>query len=47
VGLKEKSTIPLFRKASKTTDGSGGSGPMASNDFGMTDIPTVIRNLSD
>ena len=30
------------------TDGSGGFGPMASNDFGNDlDIPTVIRNLSD
>jgi cell division protein FtsZ len=40
---------PFFRKGfSKTTDGSGGFGPMASSDFGNDlDIPTVIRNLSD
>src|SRR5437660_6986283 len=40
---------PFFRKGfSKSTDGSGGFGPMASSDFGNDlDIPTVIRNLSD
>jgi cell division protein FtsZ len=40
---------PFFRKGGFTrTDGSGGFGPMASNDFGNDlDIPTVIRNLSD
>ena len=40
---------PFFRKGfSKTTDGSGGFGPMASSDFGNDlDSPTVIRNLSD
>ena len=40
---------PFFRKGSFTRpDGSGGYGPMASNDFGNDlDIPTVIRNLSD
>ncbi len=40
---------PFFRKGSPTRpDGSGGFGPMASNDFGSDlDIPTVIRNLSD
>jgi len=40
---------PFFRKGGYTrTDGSGGFGPMASNDFGNDlDIPTVIRNLSD
>jgi cell division protein FtsZ len=40
---------PFFRKGGPTrTDGSGGFGPMASNDFGNDlDIPTVIRNLSD
>jgi len=40
---------PFFRKGfAKPTDGSGGFGPMASNDFGNDlDIPTVIRNLSD
>ncbi|HSP34273.1 MAG TPA: cell division protein FtsZ [Thermoanaerobaculia bacterium] len=40
---------PFFRKGGFTRpDGSGGFGPMASNDFGNDlDIPTVIRNLSD
>jgi cell division protein FtsZ len=39
---------PFFRKGATRTDGSGGFGPMASNDFGNDlDIPTVIRNLSD
>jgi cell division protein FtsZ len=40
---------PFFRRGSFTKgDGSGGWGPMASNDFGTDlDIPTVIRNLSD
>ena len=40
---------PFFRKgAFPKPDGSGGFGPMASNDFGNDlDIPTVIRNLSD
>ncbi len=39
---------PFFRKGLTRTDGSGGFGPMASNDFGNDlDIPTVIRNLSD
>ncbi len=39
---------PFFRKGFTRTDGSGGFGPMASNDFGNDlDIPTVIRNLSD
>ncbi len=40
---------PFFRKGGFTRpDGSGGFGPMASNDFGSDlDIPTVIRNLSD
>ncbi len=40
---------PFFRKGNLTrSDGSGGYGPMASNDFGNDlDIPTVIRNLSD
>ena len=40
---------PFFRKGGFTrSDGSGGFGPMASNDFGSDlDIPTVIRNLSD
>ena len=40
---------PFFRKGGYTRpDGSGGFGPMASNDFGNDlDIPTVIRNLSD
>jgi cell division protein FtsZ len=40
---------PFFRKGGNTrTDGTGGFGPMASNDFGNDlDIPTVIRNLSD
>jgi cell division protein FtsZ len=40
---------PFFRKGfTKSTDGSGGFGPMASSDFGNDlDIPTVIRNLSD
>jgi cell division protein FtsZ len=38
---------PFFRKSHRP-DGSGGFGPMASNDFGNDlDIPTVIRNLSD
>jgi cell division protein FtsZ len=39
---------PFFRKGAGRPDGSGGFGPMASNDFGSDlDIPTVIRNLSD
>ena len=40
---------PFFRKGGLTRpDGSGGFGPMATNDFGNDlDIPTVIRNLSD
>ncbi|HET7712704.1 MAG TPA: cell division protein FtsZ, partial [Thermoanaerobaculia bacterium] len=39
---------PFFRKGFTRPDGSGGFGPMASNDFGNDlDIPTVIRNLSD
>ena len=39
---------PFFRKGFTRPDGSGGFGPMASNDFGADlDIPTVIRNLSD
>ena len=40
---------PFFRPRGTTrTDGTGGFGPMASNDFGNDlDIPTVIRNLSD
>jgi cell division protein FtsZ len=40
---------PFFRKGGfSRPDGSGGFGPMASNDFGSDlDIPTVIRNLSD
>src|SRR5581483_6085078 len=39
---------PFFRKGLSRPDGSGGFGPMASNDFGNDlDIPTVIRNLSD
>ena len=40
---------PFFRRGTFTRpDGSGGFGPMASNDFGSDlDIPTVIRNLSD
>jgi cell division protein FtsZ len=39
---------PFFRKNLGRPDGSGGFGPMASNDFGNDlDIPTVIRNLSD
>jgi cell division protein FtsZ len=40
---------PFFRRGAGTgTGGSGGFGPMASNDFGSDlDIPTVIRNLSD
>ncbi|MHB0968383.1 MAG: cell division protein FtsZ [Thermoanaerobaculia bacterium] len=39
---------PFFRKNFGRTDGTGGFGPMASNDFGGDlDIPTVIRNLSD
>ena len=40
---------PFFRKSTMgRPDGSGGFGPMASNDFGTDlDIPTVIRNLSD
>jgi cell division protein FtsZ len=39
---------PFFRKGAGRPDGSGGFGPMASNDFGNDlDIPTVIRNLSD
>ncbi|MBK5258550.1 MAG: cell division protein FtsZ [Thermoanaerobaculia bacterium] len=39
---------PFFRKGFTRADGSGGFGPMASNDFGNDlDIPTVIRNLSD
>jgi hypothetical protein len=39
---------PFFRKGFTKPDGSGGYGPMASNDFGNDlDIPTVIRNLSD
>jgi cell division protein FtsZ len=40
---------PFFRKGGLTRpDGTGGFGPMASNDFGNDlDIPTVIRNLSD
>ena len=39
---------PFFRKNLGRPDGSGGFGPMASNDFGSDlDIPTVIRNLSD
>ncbi len=40
---------PFFRKGTfSKPDGSGGFGPMASNDFGNDlDIPTVIRNLSD
>jgi cell division protein FtsZ len=40
---------PFFRKGTfSRPDGSGGFGPMASNDFGSDlDIPTVIRNLSD
>ncbi|HKB78563.1 MAG TPA: cell division protein FtsZ [Thermoanaerobaculia bacterium] len=39
---------PFFRKGLTRSDGSGGFGPMASNDFGSDlDIPTVIRNLSD
>jgi cell division protein FtsZ len=40
---------PFFRRGGFTRpDGSGGFGPMASNDFGNDlDIPTVIRNLSD
>jgi cell division protein FtsZ len=39
---------PFFSKSPRRTDGSGGFGPMASNDFGSDlDIPTVIRNLSD
>jgi cell division protein FtsZ len=39
---------PFFRKGLARNDGSGGFGPMASNDFGNDlDIPTVIRNLSD
>ncbi|MBV9494171.1 MAG: cell division protein FtsZ [Acidobacteria bacterium] len=39
---------PFFRKGFSRPDGSGGFGPMASNDFGNDlDIPTVIRNLSD
>jgi cell division protein FtsZ len=40
---------PFFRtKGFTRSDGSGGFGPMAANDFGNDlDIPTVIRNLSD
>ncbi len=39
---------PFFRRGFTRPDGSGGFGPMASNDFGNDlDIPTVIRNLSD
>ncbi|HXG57587.1 MAG TPA: cell division protein FtsZ [Thermoanaerobaculia bacterium] len=39
---------PFFRKGFTRPDGTGGFGPMASNDFGNDlDIPTVIRNLSD
>jgi cell division protein FtsZ len=39
---------PFFRKGFGKADGTGGFGPMASNDFGNDlDIPTVIRNLSD
>ena len=40
---------PFFRKGGfGRPDGTGGFGPMASNDFGNDlDIPTVIRNLSD
>ena len=40
---------PFFRKTfTRPEGGSGGFGPMASNDFGSDlDIPTVIRNLSD
>src|SRR5436853_191258 len=40
---------PFFRKGGLIRpDGSGGFGPMATNDFGNDlDIPTVIRNLSD
>ncbi|HEX7152756.1 MAG TPA: cell division protein FtsZ [Thermoanaerobaculia bacterium] len=39
---------PFFRRGFTRPDGSGGWGPMASNDFGNDlDIPTVIRNLSD
>jgi cell division protein FtsZ len=40
---------PFFRKTfNSRPDGSGGFGPMATNDFGNDlDIPTVIRNLSD
>ncbi len=40
---------PFFRsKGFNRNDGTGGFGPMASNDFGSDlDIPTVIRNLSD
>jgi cell division protein FtsZ len=39
---------PFFRRGFTRADGSGGFGPMATNDFGNDlDIPTVIRNLSD
>ena len=39
---------PFFRTGPGRPDGSGGYGPMASNDFGNDlDVPTVIRNLSD
>ena len=41
---------PFFRKTFTRPEGggTGGFGPMASNDFGSDlDIPTVIRNLSD
>ena len=38
---------PFFRRGFTRPDGSSGFGPMASNDFGDLDIPTVIRNLSD
>ncbi|HEY5553004.1 MAG TPA: hypothetical protein VIK52_14020, partial [Opitutaceae bacterium] len=38
---------PFFRNPLKGAGGSSGFGPMASNDFGDLDIPTVIRNLSD
>jgi cell division protein FtsZ len=50
VGAEEEVYDPPFfrRGAGSGTGGSGGFGPMASNDFGSDlDIPTVIRNLSD